>query len=115
MAVSLPLVEAPAIKGRLDSVYVATLSENLTLSGSIAANVVKLDPSGSARDVTLPDVAAYKGVCYRVINAADAAENLVIKNAGGSTIATANQNEQAEVYSDGTDWILVAITTIALS
>lgn len=115
MAVSLPSVEAPAIVGRLSGVYSATLAANLVLDGSIAANVLKLDPGGSARDVTLPDVAVYNGVSYRIVNAADAAENLVIKNAGGDTIATVNQNEQAEVFSDGTSWALLAVTTIALA
>lgn len=115
MAESLPSVRAARTEGKLSQVYVATLAANLTIDGDIAANVLKLDPGGSARDVTLPAVDVYSGVMYRIVNAADAAENLVIKNAGGDTIATVNQNEQAEVFSDGTDWVLLAVTTIALA
>jgi len=94
--------------------YSATLSGNITVDLTYP-NVCKLDPGGSSRDVTLPAVGTATGRIYRFINAADASENLVIKNAGGSTIATANQNEQAEVYCDGSTWSLIAVTTIALS
>ena len=58
---------------------------------------------------------------YWIINAADAAENLVIKDDSGATIGTANQNESAVVYnagkSDGVEssWVLGAVGAIALA
>lgn len=75
----------------------------------------KYDPTGAHRDITLDPVATSRGLYRRIINAADAAENLVCKNVGGDTIATINQNEQGEFYCDGSTWALIAISSIALS
>ena len=50
-----------------------------------------------------------------IVNIADAAENLVVKNAGGSTIGTINQNEEGTFYCDGSAWYLCKIATIALT
>lgn len=74
----------------------------------------KLDPGGANRDVTLPT--GTTGMWFLVSNAADAAENLVVKAAGGTpTVVTLNQNEAAIVAHNGTAWVLVAIWTIAQS
>jgi len=91
--------------------------------GDADSMMLKMDPGGAHRDVTLPAEADVtpSGRMYWIINAADAAENLVIKNDGGGTIATANQNESALVYNAGksngveSSWVLVAIIGIALS
>jgi hypothetical protein len=93
---------------------------NETLSGARTvtfadANILRLDPGGAARDVTLPAEANSAGVVYKIINAADAAENLVIKDDGASTVATINQNEMCEVACDGSAWSLLYVATIALS
>jgi hypothetical protein len=113
MPASLPLVSAQATVGRLGSFQVLTLAGDLTIDGS-HANTLKIDPAG-ARDVTLPAVAAFAGVTYTIINAADAAESMTVKNAGASTIGTVSQNEKASFYSDGTNWLLVDIVAIALA
>lgn len=97
-----------------DGHYAATLTGNLTLDYSYP-NHLALDPGGSNRDVTLPAVATSEGLWYHIANKADNAENLVIKNAVGSTIATANQNEMAIVYCDAGAWALFAIVSIAIS
>ena len=94
--------------------YSATLSGNLTV-GLTHPNLMKLDPGGSSRDVTLPAVAGAVGRLYEIVNAADASENLVCKNVGGDTIGTVNQNEEGLFYCDGSSWALVCIRTIALS
>jgi hypothetical protein len=91
-----------------------------TLSGTTALDhtypaIVKLNPNGASRDVTLDPVANCPGLHRRIINAASAAENLVCKNVGGTEIGTINQNEQGEFYCDGATWTLICITTIALS
>lgn len=99
-----------------------TLAGNITLDATYPY-ILKADPGGAARDITLDTEANLpsKGITRRIVNAADAAENLVAKNAAGDTIATINQNEEAELYNagpqDGTDsaWVLVRIVTIALS
>lgn len=106
-APELALVRAP-------SVHIATLTGDVTLDSTYPA-ILKLDPGGGARNVTLDAIATNAGLYRRIINAADAAENLVIKNAAGSTIGTANQNEQIEVYCDGSSWTLIAVSSIALS
>lgn len=95
-------------------VYIATLTGNIALDATYPGTI-KLDPGGSARDVTLDAVATAEGLVRVIVNAADAAENLVLKNVGGSTIATVNQNRAAVVYCDGSTWALLYIQTIALS
>lgn len=89
-----------------------TMTGNITLDKN-SAQMLKLDPGGSARDVTLPGFE--DGLFFHIVNAADAAENLVIKNASGDTIATANQNEEAIVFSTSTAWVLFRVATIALT
>lgn len=106
-----PYDALPRIDG---SFYSGTLTGNLTLSARYPA-VIKLNPGGASRDVTLDAEAASAGMHRRIVNSASAAENLVVKSDDPATIATINQNEQGEFYCDGTTWVLVCITTIALS
>ena len=89
-----------------------TLTANKTLTASSAV-FQRLDPGGSARTITLPTTA--KGMAFRVLNAADAAETLTVKNAGGSTIATIAQDEAAWVVSDGSSWKNMGIESISLT
>lgn len=95
-------------------VHIGTLDNNLTLDATYP-NIVKLDPGGSARDITLDAIATNSGLKRTIINGADAAENLVVKNAAGSTIGTVNQNELGVFYCNGSTWVLVYVQTIALS
>lgn len=113
---------ANSIAGNFFSGATETLAADKVL-GAADAMIVKLDPGGSARDVTLPAESSIgpQGGMFWVINAADAAENLVVKNDAGDTIATANQNESVLVYNAGqsggveSSWVLVAVVSIALS
>lgn len=107
-------IDPPGLYARKGAWYVATLDAALTLDDTYP-NGLKLDPGGSARDITLPAVASNEGVEYVIVNAADAAENLVVKNAGGDTIGTINQNESGRFYCNGSAWVLINIQTIALS
>lgn len=98
-----------------ERVGVMTISGNLTLTNAYR-NVLKIDGGASHRDVTLPTAEA--GMHFRIINANSGAYNLVVKNAAGSTIGTANQNEQIEVFvSDEATptWTLLCVSSIALS
>ena len=97
-------------------VGVVTLAGNLSVTSQYR-RILKLDPNGAHRDVTLSADAAQPGAYYRIVNAADAAENLVVKNAAGSTIGTVNQNEEGEFWydPDSDAWILIRIATIALA
>lgn len=91
-----------------------TLAGNITLTAAYPS-LLKLDPGGSSRNVTLDTIAESSGAVRMFVNAADAAENLVVKNPAGDTIVTVNQNEGAIVYCDGSSWTLVCVLTIALS
>lgn len=95
-------------------VYVATLTGALTVDNTYPS-ICKLDPGGAHRDVTLDAEETSEGLYRRFVNAADAAENLVIKDDAAATVATVNQNEEGEFYCTGAAWVLVCIRTIALS
>lgn len=99
---------------RSNKFHAATLTGNVTLDATYP-EICKLDPGGSARDVTLDSESLTKGLYRRIVNAADAAENLVVKDADGNTIGTINQNEQGEFVNEDGAWTLIAISTIALS
>ena len=96
-----------------EKIGVMTLAANLTLTLQYR-NVLKIDPAG-ARDVTLPAEAGADGASFEIVNAADAAEAMTVKDDGGSTIVTISQNEKATVVCDGTSWYHTGIITIALS
>ena len=100
-----------------------TLAGTKTI-GDADGQILKLDPNGSARDVLLPAEGNVDpaGRMYAIVNAADAAENLVVKDDSGTdTIATISQNEAALVYNVGTSggtessWVLICLLQIALS
>ena len=114
---------ANAIAGGFYSGAVETLAAHRTVLTDSDAMILKLDPGGAHRDVTLPaeSTVSPSGRMFWILNAADAAENLVLKDDGGATIATANQNESALVYNAGQSagvesaWVLVAVVAIALA
>jgi hypothetical protein len=64
-----------------------------------------LDPAGGHKDVILPieETPENVGLFYWIVNAADQAENLVIKNSGeGETVLTIGQGSIGLVFNDGT-------------
>ena len=104
------LGRAPFKLSELISVRTLTGADTLTAQ---ARNVQKLDPGGASRDVTVP--ADADGLFYIFLNAADAAENLVIKDAAAATIVTIGQDEGAAVYCEGGTWYLLCVVNIELS
>lgn len=80
-----------------------TLAGNLVLD-AFDAQFLRIDPGGSARDVTLPAEATSKDLYFHIYNIADAAEALTVKDDGGSTIETVSQAEHAMVVCNGTAW-----------
>ena len=74
-----------------------------------------LDPNGGNKDVRLPvaTTIGHEGLFYIIINDADAAESLVIKNAGETeTVVTLGQGNVGLVFNDGaslTGWIGVVL------
>ena len=92
----------------------------ITASGTVTltlgmTNLLRIDPGGAGRDVTLPAEAGASGAWFEILNTADAAEALAVKNDGGSTIVTISQNEKATVCCNGTSWVHMGIISIALS
>lgn len=100
--------------GMLADVNTETLSGAKTL---VVGDAVyqRLDPGGAGRDVTLPAEADSQGLTFRILNTADAAEDLTVKDDGASTIVTVSQNEAVWLACDGTTWTHQGIETIALS
>lgn len=80
-----------------------TLSDDLTLDSN-SANYLRIDPGGSARDVSTPAAAVSDGLFFWVYNIADAAENVVLKDAAGSTLLTLGQGACGMIGCDGTEW-----------
>lgn len=91
-----------------------TLAGNLTLTKGYRS-VLGIDPGGAHRDVTLPAENISKGLRFKIVNRADAAENLVVKDDAAATIVTINQNEAADLWCDGTTWYLECLYTAPLS
>lgn len=63
-----------------------------------------LDPDGAGRNVDLPAEADSAGLEFVVINTADAAENLTVRDDGGTTIGVVGQNEMGMFFCNGTSW-----------
>lgn len=103
--------------GNVSASAATTLADNLTLTlDTYNDNVLKFDPGGAHRNVLLWPEADTKGMVVLIVNGADAAENLVVKDDSGvTTHATINQNEAGLFKCNGTAWSLVCVFTIALS
>ena len=99
-----------ALKGGAN---VETLAGNKTLVLG-DKNFQKLDPT-AARDVTLPAEADSDGMWFWIMNNANGAETITVKNDAAATIVTLPQNEAAIVICDGTDWVHMGIITIQIS
>lgn len=82
-----------------------TLSDNKVLT-DLDLPTQRLDPGGAGRDVTLPAEGALNRP-FLIVNTADAAEVLTIKNDGGSTLGTPTQAESALCVPDGTNWVVI--------
>jgi hypothetical protein len=86
-------------RARLGTVLTATLAADrvLTAAEAVDNDIIALDPGGAARNVDLPATAAtLAGRRIQIINTADAAETLTVRlTAGGTTVATIDQNEHA--------------------
>ena len=97
------------------TINVETLSGNKTLTLK-DAQIQKLDPAAASRDVTLPAEEESEGAMFLIINAADAAESVVVKNDAAATIATltadGTASERVLVVCDGSDWISLGVTAL---
>lgn len=83
-----------------------TLAGNATITHQ-TAQVRFVDPAGN-RDYTMP--AAKAGYWHLVVNTADAAETITVKDAAGNTIVAVAQDRAGLVATDGTTWDGCAFT-----
>lgn len=96
------------MKGVKGGVHIQTLTGATTLDRDMGF-LAFLDPGGATRVVTLPT--AELGLMFFIINTADAAEDLTIKNAAATTLGTISQNEGALIVCDGTNWYVTMVGT----
>jgi hypothetical protein len=97
----------------LDNVPTSTTATgNITLLPD-STRVQLIDPGGSARNVTLPAIATSKGYEFYIVNKADAAESLTVKNAAATTIGTIAQSEAGFFWCDDTAWYGFTFTSAA--
>jgi hypothetical protein len=84
------------------SVNVETLSGDKTLS-TIDEQRQVLDPGGAGRNVDLP--ADEEGLEYVIVNTADGAEDLTVRDSDTNTVVTVSQNESARVMNTGDGYV----------
>lgn len=90
-----------------DSHLDVTLSGATTLTKRthFSHRIVRHDPDGTDRVLTLPTEADMDGFMGLIVNAAGAAKKLTIKeDSETDTIATVEQNEASLLAGDGTNW-----------
>ncbi len=89
-----------------------TTKTTLTKATHFTHRILRLDPGGGARTVVLPTEADMDGYMGIIVNAADAAETLTVKEDGDSTtIATIDQDEACLLFCDGTNWWGIILTS----
>lgn len=99
--------------------YQATLAGAVVLDQTYPS-ICAFDPGGAGRNVDLEGVdngdPASHGKLRLIINKADAAETLTVRDAGGTTIGSVAQNKAGLFYHDeDTGWALCALFTTTLS
>lgn len=88
------------VKGFRLGTLTQVLGGNLTIDEDMQP-LLNIDPNG-ARDVTFPAPSAYnEGMCWIINNWAGGAEDITVKNSGGSTIGTCSQAEAMLVFIAG--------------
>jgi hypothetical protein len=80
-----------------------TLSGAKTLT-TTSERLQFLDPDGAGRDVNLPAEGSSSGLSFVIINMADGAEDLTVKDDSPATIITVGQDEIGFVFCNGTVW-----------
>jgi hypothetical protein len=98
----------------LGGANVEAIAAGKTLTAS-DATFQKLDPAGGPVNVDLPAEASSNGLWFYIMNDADAAETITVRNDAAGTVVTLPQNEAAIVICDGTTWVHMGILTIQRS
>lgn len=83
--------------------HVETLTDDVTLDASYP-NVLRFDPGGAGRTVTLDAEALSDGLVRLVENVADAVEDLTFNDDSGSLVAVVRAGEIRLFHCDGSTW-----------
>lgn len=88
----------------------ATLAGTFVVTNDMPS-VLALDPGGAARNVDMPaeEALGMEGKLWIVINTADAAEVITLRNDAAGTIGTLTQNETAQLMVVGGVWKLLGV------
>lgn len=103
MARNAPDYMSEGVKIVENMVEAIVLAANLTMT-AIHPQVLRLDPGGAARTVTLPAEATHDGMLQVIENTADASEVITVEDDGSSTIATLQPGDVVFFYCNGTTW-----------
>jgi len=87
---------------------VETLSGAKTVSRT-DEQVQILDPGGAGRNIDLPE--DEEGLVFEVVNTADAAEDLTVRDSDTNTVHAVSQNESAKFYNYGSGWVVLGGAT----
>lgn len=100
------------VKGWRGEVLTQTLGATFTVDSGMPP-ILNLDPGGAGRTILMPLAAAsIAGLQFRILNAADAAEDLTIKDSTNSTtFGTISQNEIGDLICTGGTWRIGIGTT----
>ena len=89
---------------KVHSIAAGAANQTIADLASLNGNVIYIDAGGGAVDLTLPPEANAAGICVHIFNTSDAAEDVTVKDDGGSTIIVLSQDEGGFVACDGTTW-----------
>lgn len=98
-------IRFPMILGERHSTGVFTAAGAVTLTHE-HPDILAIDPGGASRNVTMPPETESSGfgrVMY-IANIADAAEDLVLKDDGATTICTISQSEIGIAWQVNGTW-----------
>src|SRR5688572_11056032 len=95
--------ELSAREIRFEKPLVVALAAAYVVPGADAPSVLAIDPGGAARNVDMPaeEAQGMEGKLWIVINTADAAEVITLRNDAAGTIGTLTQNETAMLMVAG--------------
>lgn len=98
-------------KGWKSEVLTQTLTGTFTMDAGMPP-IINVDPGGATRIVLMPLATGNAGLQFRILNAADAAEDLTIKDSTNTTtFGTISQNEIGDLICTGSTWRIGIGTT----